>query len=75
MRVGKDGIKGYLYIDFDDWVVGNSISHGSVIYIEGAGLIPVENKSKTCSPSFSPQNTGGISSKLILRAQADAPIG
>jgi hypothetical protein len=30
---------------FDDWIDGNSIGHNPLIYIEGDGLIIVENLS------------------------------
>jgi len=38
-----------VYVDRID---GNSIGHDPLIYIEGGGLIPVENLSKSYFPSF-----------------------
>jgi hypothetical protein len=40
---------------YDDWIVENSIDRDSLVYIEGVGLIPVENISKMRSLSFSRQ--------------------
>jgi hypothetical protein len=37
---------------FDDWELGSSIDHNSLIYIDEDDLILVENKSKVSSPSF-----------------------
>ena len=36
-----------------DWIDGISIGHDPLIYIEGVGLIPIENLSKPYFPSFS----------------------
>jgi hypothetical protein len=49
---GKRGKKNRLICLYDDWIYGNSISHDPLIYIEGAGLIPVGNLSKAYFPSF-----------------------
>jgi hypothetical protein len=37
---------------FDDWIDGDSIGHDPLIYIEGGGLIAVENLSKAYFQSF-----------------------
>ena len=37
---------------FDDWIDGNSVGYDPLTYIEGGGLIPVENLSKPYFLSF-----------------------
>jgi hypothetical protein len=48
----KRGKKSRLICLYDDWIDGNSIGHDPLIYIEGGGLIPVENLSKAYFSSF-----------------------
>jgi hypothetical protein len=48
----KRGKRSRLICLYDDWIDENSIGHGPIIYIEGGGLIPVENLSKAYFPSF-----------------------
>jgi hypothetical protein len=55
MEVGgeeKRGKRSRLVFCFVDWIDGDSISHDPLIYIEGGGLIPVENLFKSYFPSF-----------------------
>jgi hypothetical protein len=49
----KGGKRSRLICLYDDWIDGNSIGHDPLIYIEGGGLIPVENLSKPYFSSFS----------------------
>jgi hypothetical protein len=48
----KKGKRSRLICLYDDWIDGNSIGHDPLIYIEGGGLILVENLSKPYFSSF-----------------------
>jgi hypothetical protein len=48
----KRGKRSRLFCLYVDWIDGNSIGHDPLIYIEGGGLIPVGNLSKSYFPSF-----------------------
>jgi hypothetical protein len=53
----KRGKKSRLIYLYDDWIDGNSIGYDPLIYIEGGGLIPVENLTKAYFLSFSHPKT------------------
>jgi hypothetical protein len=48
----KSGKRSRLIGLYVDWIDENSIGHDPLIYIEGGGLIPIENISKAYFPSF-----------------------
>jgi hypothetical protein len=48
----KRGKMSRLICLYVDWIDGISIGHDPLIYIEGVGLIPVENLFKAYFPSF-----------------------
>jgi hypothetical protein len=51
-REEKRGKMSRLICLYNDWIDGDSISHDPLIYIEGGGLISVENLSKAYFSSF-----------------------
>jgi hypothetical protein len=53
----KRGKKSRLICLYVDWIDENSIGHYPLIYIDGGGLIPVENLSKAYFLSFLRPNT------------------
>jgi hypothetical protein len=48
----KIGKRSRLICLYNDWIDENSIGYDPLKYIEGGGLIPVRNLSKTYFPSF-----------------------
>ena len=47
IKVGEEGKREFVDWFCVDWIVGDSITHDPLIFIEGSGLIPVGNIPKT----------------------------